>query len=246
MERTNSKRINCPSCNAQVNGDFCSQCGEKRYKRLRFSEIMSDLMESILSLEAPFLRTIWGVLVSPSKLLNNYFSGSRKKYVKPVYFFFLILSADLYLNSQIGPTIFFDTNEKDAFLKEIETWFYNYKQPLIASITPIFAVAIFLFYRRSNSINYTEALVSALYCMSGFLMVDIFILIAFYLSDTGYNDIINSIITVAYTLFFLITFSKAKAGIALLQAIGTVIIGNIFVYIIFFVLMIILTIIHLL
>lgn len=65
----------------------------------------------MFSVNAPLFITLKGLILNPGKLLNNYLSGQRKRYYKPVAFF--ILTTVLYI--LIRALIDFDPFRNSAF-----------------------------------------------------------------------------------------------------------------------------------
>ncbi|RYY83566.1 MAG: DUF3667 domain-containing protein, partial [Chitinophagaceae bacterium] len=87
----------CRNCGAPLAGNFCSQCGEKRYTAhdRSLGHLAHDALHFITHFDGSFLRTLRTVFTRPGQLSLDYSNGIRKKYFKPVSL--LLLLVVLYL-----------------------------------------------------------------------------------------------------------------------------------------------------
>src|SRR5688500_11303954 len=83
----------CKSCGNVFTGKFCNQCGEKVYTDhdKSMGHILEEGFHFITHFEGKFLVTLKTLLLQPEKLSNEYSSGIRKKYFKPLSFFLLLV-----------------------------------------------------------------------------------------------------------------------------------------------------------
>jgi hypothetical protein len=78
--------INCKNCNADVSGNYCSNCGlPLNVKRIDGHYIAHEI-EHVLHFERGILYTIKGLLVSPGENVRHFISENRSRLVKPVIF----------------------------------------------------------------------------------------------------------------------------------------------------------------
>ena len=89
MQHTSS----CKNCGFNLVGKFCSNCGEKVYteKDKTIKSIFHEVVHFFTHFDGSFLTTLKTVFTSPGKFSADYCSGNRKKYFKPVSFFFVIV-----------------------------------------------------------------------------------------------------------------------------------------------------------
>lgn len=82
----------CPTCGAEIQAQFCAQCGEMR-PSLRL-ETVRDLVvhafEAFTHLDGRLLRTVKTLVTSPGKLHADYFAGKRKPYLTPLQLFLVM------------------------------------------------------------------------------------------------------------------------------------------------------------
>jgi len=112
MHQNPVKNILCLNCGSELNGKYCSNCGQlSRTKRINIKEIISNFFSTNLSLNSPLLLTIRLLINNPGKIYREYISGKRKTYYRPIAFFLLFTGIFLILRSVID----FDPLE-DVFL----------------------------------------------------------------------------------------------------------------------------------
>lgn len=90
MERNN---LTCKSCGNQFAGNYCNACGEKVYheEHKKISHLFEEVVHFVTHVEGSLFRTIKTVFTNPGKFSLDYCNGIRKKYFKPVSFFFLFV-----------------------------------------------------------------------------------------------------------------------------------------------------------
>ena len=90
--------MNCKNCTTELENDaqFCNYCGAKVVKnRITFKELITLFIIDIFGVDSRFFRTIKEMAIHPDRVLNEYITGVRKKYVNP--FAFLAVGAALSL-----------------------------------------------------------------------------------------------------------------------------------------------------
>lgn len=81
----------CENCHAQVNGSFCSQCGQSVESTLRyFWSVLLHLLDDIFSFDSRASRTLKPLLLKPGFLTNEYIQGRRVHYVPPLKLYLFI------------------------------------------------------------------------------------------------------------------------------------------------------------
>lgn len=77
----------CPNCAADVSGEYCPACGQRRIRPedLSARRFVRDLADELASFRSRFktLRTM-RLLLWPGALTSEYFAGRRGPYLTPI------------------------------------------------------------------------------------------------------------------------------------------------------------------
>ncbi|MEI9918010.1 MAG: DUF3667 domain-containing protein [Bacteroidota bacterium] len=82
----------CRSCGATLTGEFCSNCGEKKFipGEDKVRHFFGDFFSAITSLDGNFLRTAKLMITKPGVMSYQYINGRRIPFVKPMSMFFIV------------------------------------------------------------------------------------------------------------------------------------------------------------
>ncbi len=82
----------CLNCEAELKGEFCHQCGQKRIdpKEHRFIFFVRQFFGSVFYLENNFFKNLWVLAFKPGRLAADYIEGKRKRWMPPISVFLLI------------------------------------------------------------------------------------------------------------------------------------------------------------
>lgn len=85
------EKENCLSCGAELNGPYCSACGEKVLTKedKSLKKWLGSLFEDMTMIDGKLLLTLKELFFFPARYAKNYAVGIRKKYIKPLNFFFI-------------------------------------------------------------------------------------------------------------------------------------------------------------
>jgi hypothetical protein len=84
----------CRRCAAEMDGEYCSACGQRHAARLRLRRILPEAFRDITSLERGLGRTTLELARSPGRMVRSYIGGDRSGYTNPAKY--LLLMATLY------------------------------------------------------------------------------------------------------------------------------------------------------
>jgi Protein of unknown function (DUF3667) len=86
------KPTHCAGCGTELLGKFCHKCGEKRLNRSDYSlqGFVADVFEKFTHFDSKFARSFKALVWPPGRMTADYLNGRRKRYVKPLSFFFVI------------------------------------------------------------------------------------------------------------------------------------------------------------
>lgn len=96
----------CKNCHAELHGDYCSKCGEKRIEDSDFTlgSIFGQAIGSITNFDSKLFKTFKLLLFFPGALTRKYTEGIRVPYMKPfqvfvvsnILFFIFLSETDLF------------------------------------------------------------------------------------------------------------------------------------------------------
>lgn len=82
---------NCPSCNSEFTGNYCSNCGEKQMlpheRTMRY--YLGRVINSITFAETKMLNTLWTIIRKPGTVTKDFSKGRRIVYSSPIGLFFI-------------------------------------------------------------------------------------------------------------------------------------------------------------
>jgi len=83
----------CKNCGNSFTGGYCNNCGEKIYteKDKNILHLLGEAFHFTTHFEGTFFNTLKAITTRPGQLSADYCNGIRKKYFKPISFFFLLV-----------------------------------------------------------------------------------------------------------------------------------------------------------
>lgn len=110
MAETEAPDTVCANCGAGLAGEFCSQCGQRRFveRDRRFVHLVGQFAEAATDLDGRFWRSLRALMLQPGRIAADYMRGRRAYWMSPlslflfanVLFFFAPGLTDLTLSLQ--------------------------------------------------------------------------------------------------------------------------------------------------
>lgn len=217
--------MNCNNCGTLFDGNFCSNCGQRPNNgRIVLKESVKDILEHYFDFDAPFFRTITGLITNPGTLIREYIFGRRKSYSHPFRYFILVLAVYLILlqllnfnpievfsealGAQKLPNPDSTSSKASNFLREhINTFLLVYA----------FTLALFTkLFNRKSGFYLVEYLSLSFFVIAQYLFFSIFIILLTFLSPKFFFA--NYIIVLIYPIYVLIRFHKGNLFIRIIKA----------------------------
>ena len=101
----------CPECEAELAGDFCHRCGEKRpeSRDLSVRRFFDEAAQELTSVEhSKLFHTLWALLFRPGFLTNEWVAGRRRRYLKPLNLCLGVFALSLFAYSVYKPVSMYD------------------------------------------------------------------------------------------------------------------------------------------
>jgi hypothetical protein len=74
----------CLNCGAQLNGAYCSACGQAAHVHRSLSSIGHDILHGVFHFEGKVWQTLPELFLHPGRLTRRYIDGERAKFVSPM------------------------------------------------------------------------------------------------------------------------------------------------------------------
>ncbi|MBC8155688.1 MAG: DUF3667 domain-containing protein [Bacteroidetes bacterium] len=75
----------CQNCNSELNGNFCSHCGQSsNTHRLNFHFLWHDIQHGLLHIDKGILYTTKELFTRPGHSIREFLLGKRVKHFKPI------------------------------------------------------------------------------------------------------------------------------------------------------------------
>lgn len=188
--------MKCSVCSDEINGNYCSNCGQHfKDRRVTITTILSDLFDSIFSLEKSFFKNIKIGLSQPETLVSNYWNGFRKYYFSPGKFF-TIASLFLLIHYLIA----------NDFLGLVVTGTMSSQFAILISNIVLLTFSSWVLYLKFKK-NIFEHLILNIYNVS--LWTIVFVPISIILSLTIDDNGIEEMFFIPYHLLIIIWNAKA-------------------------------------
>ncbi|CAM1344023.1 DUF3667 domain-containing protein [Tenacibaculum amylolyticum] len=163
--------MNCKNCNATVDGNFCSICGQStKVDTINFRYFINQINSTFLQIEYGLLFTIKQLFIAPGKSIRDFLQGKRKNYFKPIAFVLLLSTIYAVLANYFDETTFIgdvftgwnkaykeSNTRKDKEIRFL-SWFVNNYAYTMLLLLPIFSFASYISFKKVN-FNYFEHLV---------------------------------------------------------------------------------------
>ncbi len=208
----------CSNCGAEYGGKFCPDCGQGRVKRLEVKSIVHDVTHGILHWENSILKTFKALLFKPGQTVNEYIEGKRKHYVKPFSYFIFIQTLFVIVFHRMSEkyfaflnyTVKSDSDKVQERVVEIQHIVAQYVNYLNYFMPVIFALFLYLFFRKKKGINYAEALAASFYWVATTLVFSIALMLLSIIDIRFWNA--RFFVNLTYYIIAIKTFSGLGWG----------------------------------
>jgi hypothetical protein len=149
--KTPKQAWTCATCGIGVDTLHCRSCGEKALeaKDLTFMGLMSQVFQSLSSLDSRLLRSLRALMTRPGVITLAYVSGPRKPYIGP-FQLFLIVNVVFFAVQSFGGSTMFSTSlhshMHDQDWSELARGLVSQKlqaaHTTLAAYTPVFDQAV--------------------------------------------------------------------------------------------------------
>ncbi|WP_298304333.1 DUF3667 domain-containing protein [Flavobacterium sp.] len=202
---------NCQNCNTLILDNFCSNCGQKSFKRINKKYIVDELQYTIIHTNKGFLYTLKKLAKNPGKTAREFIEGNRVHHYKPLSLLFILstISALLMFKlldmGSIMSKVYSDKKMNSMMMTDMYTFMSSYYSLLMMALIPVFAFCTWLILKNWGQ-NYYEHIIINSYVLSFYTLIYIvFIVPILYFLKNSPESFLN-VSTFSFILYVLIYF----------------------------------------
>src|SRR5690554_4649774 len=163
---------NCLNCNQPITGNFCANCGQKKYKRIDRKYLIDELQYTVLHTNKGFFYTVKNLIKNPGKTAREFIDGNRVNHYKPILLVFLLSTISTFIMykmigmGEILEEYFIEMKVPDASkMNQFMAWGSNYYPVMMMLMIPFFAFITKIAFRKWGH-NYYEHFVMNAFFLS--------------------------------------------------------------------------------
>ncbi|SMC65272.1 DUF3667 domain-containing protein [Moheibacter sediminis] len=173
---------NCLNCGQIITGNYCSNCGQKKYRRIDRKYIIEEAQYSLLHTNKGFLYSVKNILKNPGKTAREFIDGNRVNHYKPILLAFVLSGISAFIAIKIVglykimEEMTINGNKVNSpFMHEYSSFITSYNSFLALLMIPFFALLTKLvFYKWGH--NYYEHVVMNAFIQSCYTIFYIIVL----------------------------------------------------------------------
>jgi hypothetical protein len=160
---------NCLNCNAEINEQFCSNCGQSsETHKINLHYLWHDIQHGLLHFDKGILYTTKELFTRPGNSIREFLDGKRVNHFKPIslviilagiysllsHFFHLNLFSNYYEMKGSG----MGYNEFKTSVDKLSEWLSQHYSVLTLLQIPVFSIGTYLMFKKEGY-NFIEHLV---------------------------------------------------------------------------------------
>lgn len=171
----------CLNCSETITANFCSNCGQKKFKRIDKKYIWDELQYTVFHTNKGFLYSLKRLIKNPGKTAREYINGNRVNHYKPILLLFLLSGISAFLSykvlnfNKVLGAYFAAQKMNTGFMNDFMSAISSYNALFMLLLVPLFALTTKIAF-RSWGHNYYEHLVMNTYILSFFTILNVLLL----------------------------------------------------------------------
>lgn len=210
---------NCNSCGTVVNGNYCTECGQKKFKRIDHTYVIDEVKSFAFYTEKGFFYSVKNIILNPGKTAGKFLEGDRIHHYKPFALTMVLSGISILLSSFLNLKDIMENaikasnqNVSDKFVDTYTTSFISYFSFIMLAMIPFFSLLTRIAFRKWGQ-NYYEHLVMNAYFQCFYTIALIIIFYPFYYFLQNDPVTIGKISTLSYLIVPILLFGSTKAFI---------------------------------
>jgi hypothetical protein len=171
----------CKNCERKLDADFkfCPNCGqEHKDKVVHFKQFILDFLGDYFTFDSLIIRSVRPLLFNPGFLTKEFVAGRRVRYIPPLrMFIFISIVFFLFLGS-VDQTVAIEKSEEAEFL---DSFFSLWFPRLFFLLLPLFALFLFILFRKPGRFYLTHFIFSVHYHAFAFVLLTVMVILIDYI-----------------------------------------------------------------
>ena len=159
---------NCLNCDNPIAENFCSNCGQKKYKRIDRKYIIDELQYSFVHTNKGFFYSLKNIVKNPGKTAKDFIDGNRVNHYKPLLLAFVISGISAFISFKVIGTreimeeVYSKDNIDRTFMERYMTFMTSYNAFIMLLLVPIFAIFTKIGFRKWGHNYYEHVIMNAM------------------------------------------------------------------------------------
>jgi len=170
----------CLNCQTPIAENFCSNCGQKKYKRIDRKYVVDEVQYLLIHTNKGFLYSVKNILKNPGKTARDFVEGNRVSHYKPILLAFVLSGISALISYKfLGMSeIIREVNAKSGapeMSNKVFAFISSYNSFLMLAMVPFFAVFTWIVFRKWGQ-NYFEHIVMNAFGLSFYTLTTIIVI----------------------------------------------------------------------
>lgn len=172
---------NCRNCKEVITGNFCPNCGQRRYKRINRAYVVEEVQDIFVDVNKGFFYSLFKTLRNPGKTAREYMDGNRVDHYKPIALTFVLGGISIFVSTsllkfdEIMKSFSEQQHINSKLMSDIFTIISSYYAILMILLLPVFAFITRIPFKKEGH-NYYEHIVMNSYVVSYYTLMTILVM----------------------------------------------------------------------
>jgi len=171
----------CKNCELNLGPGFkfCPNCGqEHKDKVVHFKQFMLDFLGDYFTFDSLIIRSVRPLLFNPGFLTKEFLAGRRVRYIPPLRMFIFISIIFFLVLGSVDSSVVIEKSDEGKFL---DSFFNQWFPRLFFLLLPLFALFLFIMFRKSERIYLSHFIFSIHFHAFIFALSTIFVILIDYI-----------------------------------------------------------------
>ncbi len=149
---------NCNSCGTVVNGNYCTECGQKKFKRIDHTYVIDEVKSFAFYTEKGFFYSVKNIILNPGKTARKFLEGDRIHHYKPFALTMVLSGISILLSSFLNIKDIMENamrasnqNVSDKFIDAYSTGFLSYFSFIMLALIPFFSLLTRIAFKKMGT-----------------------------------------------------------------------------------------------